>query len=232
MLKSFFLGLIIAFSANEARSANLFEGFDGTGGPGDPWETANWHNGSIFGCQFAYSEAWRTGWGALQLNVNGGDPRNPRCAEVRSWQNFQFGKFVTRLQPGTIPGGISSFFLYTGTPGTADHFEIDLEFIRGGTVLHSNIWINGRQNIQQFNIPVGWRTIGFEWRPDFVRWFHVDDSGAEFEFRRVNTHITSPMRLMMNHWVGNNSPDAIGFAGSYPQYAGGPAYIDWVKVSD
>ena len=224
------LALAATFSTS-ALAANFFEGFDGTGGPGGAWETANWHNGDIFGCTFAYSEAWRTGWGALHLNVNhnGG---NVKCAEVRTWQSFTYGKFVTRLQPSYIAGANSSFFLYAGTAGTGSHFEIDIEFINSGRTLHTNVWTGGRQNYQQFAVANGWRTIGFEWRPTFVRWFHVNESnGQEQEFRRVYTSISTPMRLMLNHWVGNNSPAALGFVGRYSG-GGGAAYYDWVRVSD
>lgn len=212
-----------------AHATNFFDGFDGTGGPnGSVWETATWFNGDIFGCTFGYSEVWLTGGGALDLNVNGG---TKKCAEVRTWQSFQYGKFVTRMQPGTIAGGDSSFFLYTGTAGTANHFEIDLEFINSGRTLHTNVWVAGRQNYQQFSIATGWRTIGFEWRPSYVRFFHVNDAGQEQEFRRVNSSVSAPMRLMLNHWVGNNSAGAKSFVGTYSG-GGGPAYYDWVRVSD
>jgi endo-1,3-1,4-beta-glycanase ExoK len=219
---------LAASMAAPATAASFFEGFDGTGGAGGAWETANWHNGDIFGCGFAYSEVWRTGWGALQLNVNGS---TRKCGEVRTWQSFTYGKFVTRMQPGTIAGGNSSFFLYTGQAGTSSHFEIDIEFINSGRTLHTNVWTAGRQNYQQFSVGTGWRTIGFEWRPTFVRWFHVNDAGQEQEIRRVQTSISAPMRLMLNHWVGNNSAGAIGFLGRY-NGGGGPAYYDWVRVSD
>jgi hypothetical protein len=211
------------------QAANMFDGFDGSGGPNSSvWETANWHNGDIFGCAFAYSEVWKTGWGALHLNVNGG---TRKCAEVRTWQSFRYGKFVTRLQPGTIAGGNSSFFLYTGNAGTSNHYEIDLEFINSGRTLHTNVWVAGRQNYQQYSIGTGWRTIGFEWRPGYVRFFHVNSAGQEQEFRRVNVAISASMRLMMNHWVGDNSAAAKNFVGTY-YGGGGPAYYDWVRVSD
>jgi len=80
-------------------------------------------------------------------------------------------------------------------------------------------------------ISTGWRTIGFEWRPGFVRFFHVNSSGQEQEFRRVNVSISAPMRLMLNHWVGNNSAGAVNFVGTY-YGGGGPAYYDWVQVSN
>ncbi|WP_018606320.1 family 16 glycosylhydrolase [Uliginosibacterium gangwonense] len=220
-----------AVSAMPVHATNFFEGFDGTGGAGSAWETANWANGDIFGCTFAYSEVWRTGQGTLQLNVNSSNSSNMRCAEIRTWQSFTYGKFVTRMQPGTIQGGDSSFFLYTGNAGTSNHFEIDIEFINAGRTLHTNVWTAGKQNYQQFAVATGWRTIGFEWRPTFVRWFNVDDAGVEHEFRRVNTSITAPMRLMLNHWVGNNSAGAKNFVGTYTGGGGGALY-DWVKVSD
>jgi endo-1,3-1,4-beta-glycanase ExoK len=226
------VALVLALMpAISARAANFFEGFDGVGGPGGAWQTANWYNGGIFGCGFAYSEAWRTGWGALQLNVNSSNVSSVRCGEVRTWQRFTYGKFVTRLQPGMIAGGNSSFFLYTGTHSTTSHFEIDIEFIHQGSVLHTDVWTAGRQNPQQFVVGQGWRTIGFEWRPDFVRWFHVDGAGNEHEFRRVYTRISAPMQLMLNHWVGSNSSAARAFLGPY-YYGGGPAFYDWVRVSD
>jgi endo-1,3-1,4-beta-glycanase ExoK len=233
MRKTFRAAAFVLAAAASAPSfaANFFEGFDGTGGAGGAWETASWHNGDIFGCTFAYSEVWRTGRGTLQANVNSGNRSNVKCAEVRTWQSFTYGKFVTRMYPGTIAGGNSSFFLYTGNAGTSNHFEIDIEFINGGRTLHTNVWTGGRQNVQQFAVSTGWRTIGFEWRPDFVRWFHVDANGAEREFRRVNTRINASMRLMLNHWVGNNSANAVGFLGTY-NGGGGPAYYDWVRVSD
>jgi hypothetical protein len=118
-----------------------------------------------------------------------------------------------------------------GQAGTSSHYEIDIEFIRGGRTLHTNVWTAGRQNYQQFSVGTGWRTIGFEWRPGFVRWFDVDNAGVEREFRRVNVNISASMRLFLNHWVGNNSAGAVGFVGNY-NGGGGGAFYDWVRVSD
>jgi endo-1,3-1,4-beta-glycanase ExoK len=57
-------------------------------------------------------------------------------------------------------------------------------------------------------------------------------NGSETEFRRVNVSISTPMRLMMNHWVGNNSAAAKNFLGTYNPGTGGPAYYDWVRVDN
>ena len=64
-----------------------------------------------------------------------------------------------------------------------------------------------------------------------MRWFHVDEAGREHEFRRVEVALSSPMRLMMNHWVGNDSAGAVGFLGHHDG-GSGAAYYDWVRVSD
>src|ERR1700712_5027764 len=140
---------LAAALAPAAHATNFFDGFDGTGGPnGANWETANWANGSPFGCTFAYSEQWLSGSGNLILNVNSANRSAVKCAEIRTWQSFTYGKFVTRLQPGTIAGADSSFFLYTGPAGTPSHFEIDIEFINGGRPLHTNLWNADQQNNQ------------------------------------------------------------------------------------
>ncbi|MEP6504996.1 MAG: family 16 glycosylhydrolase [Betaproteobacteria bacterium] len=223
---------LAALLSPAAHATNFFDGFDGSGGPnGASWETANWANGDIFGCTFAYSEAWLSGAGNLILNVNSSAPGNVKCGEIRTWQSFTYGKFTTRLQPGTIAGSDTSFFLYSGTAGTPSHFEIDIEFVNAGKTLHTNVWKADVQNYKQFAVSTGWRTIGFEWRPTYVRWFSVSDSGAETEIRRVATNVSTPMRLMLNHWVGNNSAGALNFVGQY-NGGGGSAYYDWVKVSD
>lgn len=215
---------LLGLAALPAR-AGFFDGFDGTGGAGPAWETATWHNGPPFGCLFAYSEVWKDA-GLLNLNVNGG---TGRCGEVRTWQSFTYGKFTTRFKPSTFAGGNTSFFLYTGTAGTASHFEIDIEVIKGGTVLHTNVWKAGVQNVQQFPISPGWQTLGFEWRENFVRWFRVEANGSETTIRHQVISVAAPMRLMLNHWHGDNSPDSIGFLGSWSG-GGGPAQYDWVKV--
>jgi endo-1,3-1,4-beta-glycanase ExoK len=224
---------IAAFFTAGSAQAGFWDGFDsGTGPNPTQWEVANWANGDIFGCTFAYSEAYLVNWGSLVLNVNGSNPSNVKCGEIRTYRSFTYGKFVTRLQPSYLQGSNTSIFLYTGSPGTSSHYEIDIEFLRGGTVIHTNVWRAGQQNYVQYGTSNGWRTIGFEWRPTFIRWFHVNPNGSETEFRRVNVTISTPMRLMMNHWVGNNSANARGFVGYYTPGTGGPAYYDWVRVDD
>ena len=222
---------LAATLAPAAHATNFFDGFDGTGGPNSAsWQVSNWDNGSPFGCTFAYSEVWLAS-SNLILNVNSANQSAIKCAEIRTWQSFTYGKFEVRMQPSTIAGADSSFFLYTGTAGTASHDEIDIEFINSGRTLHTNAWLADVQHYQDFPVSQGWTTLGFEWRPTYVRWFTVDDSGTEHEFRRVTISISAPMQLMLNHWVGDNSTSAVNFLGHYSG-GGGQALYDWVKVTD
>jgi len=232
-MRSFITAVALAAAfVPAAHATSFYDGFDGSGGPNSSrWQVSNWGNGSPFGCTFAFSEAWLSNTSNLVLNVNSSVRSAVKCAEVRTLQSFTYGKFVVRMQPGTIAGADSSFFLYTGTAGTPSHQEIDIEFINGGRTLHTNVWKNDVQNYQQFAVSTGWRTIGFEWRPTYVRWFNVSDAGVETEFRRVNVAVGTPMQLMLNHWVGDNSASARNFLGQY-NGGGGSAYYDWVKVSD
>lgn len=211
--------------AAASQAAPFVDEFEGSGGAGPAWETATWRNGVPFGCTFAYSEVWKDK-GKLLLNVNGG---TGKCAEVRSLEHFSYGKFTVRVKPSTFAGGNTSFFLYTGDAGTATHQEIDIELIKGGTVLHTNAWKNGQQHYQQYPIATGWQTLGFEWRAGSVRWFSVGADGRETTLRRMEIAIDTPMKLMMNHWVGDNSADGISFLGRWTGQ-GGPAEYDWVKV--
>ena len=95
--------LIAAFAlaasfAPAAHATNFFDGFDGSGGPnGSNWQTSSWSNGSPFGCTFAYSEVWLAGNSNLVLNVNSSVPSAVKCAEIRTWQSFTYGKFVVRM---------------------------------------------------------------------------------------------------------------------------------------
>lgn len=216
--------LTLVLSAG-AHAEGFFDGFDGTGGAGPAWETATWPNGTPFGCTFAYSEVWKER-GLMVLNVNGG---TQRCGEIRTRRSFTYGKFSTRMKASSFAGGNSSFFLYTGQAGTASHFEIDIELINGGTVLHTNVWKGGVQDFRQYPIQPGWHTLGFEWRENSVRWFSVDEQGRETTLREQAVSVATPMQLMLNHWHGDNTPDAIGFLGRWTG-GGGPAYYDWVKV--
>ena len=229
-MRTSFAALALVAAASVAQGATFNDDFNGSGGPSGSWEVAKWANGSPFGCTFAATEAWVSN-GQLSLNINDQQANAIKCAEIRTYQSFTYGKFIVRMQPSSIAGTDSSFFLYTGTAGTSSHFEIDIEFLNGGRTLHTNVWKQGQQNYQQFSMGGGFMTVGFEWRSNYVRWFTVNGNGQESEIRRVSTSISQPMRLMLNHWNGDNSASAKNFVGQYNR-GGGAAKYDWVKVSN
>ncbi len=233
--RSFVAGVVaLAMStlSSTASAQLLVDDFSGTGGPdSSKWTVRTGSNGDFFGCSFASTEVWKSG-GNLILNVN---PNTEKCGEVKSVSTFQYGKYLIRMTPSTFAGGNSSFFLYVGsTGGASDHFEIDIELINGGKTLHTNYFIkgsdNGGKNVKQFAAGPGPFQVGFEWRADSIRWFYVNSSGKEVDYRKVNVKISNRMNLFMNHWYANNDNAAsTGFLGTH-NGGGGQAKYDKVEV--
>jgi endo-1,3-1,4-beta-glycanase ExoK len=226
--------IMMAVSSAAHAQALLLDDFTSTR-PTNPdskkWTVRTGSNGAFFGCEFATSEVW-VDKGVLNLNVN---PNTKKCGEIKSIQKFKYGKYLIRMTPSTFAGGNSSFFLYTGSTGGAnDHFEIDIELIKGGTTLHTNYFINGSdnagKNVKQFAAGKGPFQVGFEWRADSIRWFYVDGRGKEVDYRRVFVKIPNEMNLFMNHWYSNNNNrDSVNFLGRHLG-GGGVATYDKVEV--
>jgi len=214
----------------------FYDGFDNGGGVGNQWIVSNWANGHPFGCTFAYSEVWQAS-GALNLNLNGS---TQLCGEVRTANFYTHGSFVANMKPSDIPGTISSFFTYTGVAGTSSHYEIDIEFIGGSNLLHTNYWIAGQQYPVDIDLGAygidphsGFRRYGFEWRSDRIVWFYYDDAGVWHQLRYVslNNNLNVAQQVFLNQWNGDNVSDALYFPGTW-YGGGGTALYDMVWISD
>ncbi|SNS33494.1 Glycosyl hydrolases family 16 [Noviherbaspirillum humi] len=206
----------------------FYDSFDTKGGLGSAWQISSWVNGHPFGCTFSSQDVSKSK-GMLSLSFSGS---SGKCAEVRTAKAWQYGSFIVNMQPANVGGTISSFFLYTGTAGTASHFEIDIEFMGGTSTLHTNYWVAGQQNpldidLAQYGINPygGMRNYSIEWRPDSIAWFAYSDAGQWVELRRVATGaVAVPMQLMMNAWYGDNQDWAVYFPGYYNGEAGVAKY--------
>ncbi|HEV2611030.1 MAG TPA: family 16 glycosylhydrolase [Noviherbaspirillum sp.] len=221
------LGMTIGLNANAQMTNLFFDDFSGKGGLGDAWEIATWVNGHPFGCTFSNQEVSR-GKGALSLGFSG---NSGKCAEVRTRRSWQYGRFVVDMKPANVPGSVSSFFLYDGAAATSTHHEIDIEFIGGTSLLHTNYWIAGRQ----YPVDVDLAALGidpyqrsrqysFTWRPDSIVWHVMDDTGRWTEIRREYVTLAAPMKLMMNAWYGDNLDSALHFPGYYDGTSGKAQY--------
>lgn len=192
--------------------------FDGKGKLADAWQVATWANGAPFGCAFAASQVSRS-QGVLNLSFGS---NTGKCAEVRTFQSWQYGSFNVTMQPANVRGTISSFFLYGGQAGSTSHHEIDIEFIGGTSLLHTNVWIGGQQSpldidLSHYGIDPysGMRQYSIVWRPDTIAWFVLSDNNQWIELRSVAMKLEMPLQLMMNAWYGNNQDWAVYFPGYY-----------------
>lgn len=196
-------------------------------GPGEAWQVATWPNGSPFGGIFA-SDNVRWEDGGLSLGFDGA---SGTCAEIRTRRFWQYGRFEVEMKPAAVPGTVSSFFLYAGVAATASHHEIDIEFIGGKPLLHTNVWAGGKpaprdidlaaMGIDPFAAP---RRYGVVWKPEEIIWQVMDDAGQWRDVRVERTSLSAPMQLMMNAWFGDNREQALAFPGRYQCGAGSALY--------
>ena len=141
--------------------------------------------------------------------------QNYRGAELRTKDDFLYGKFEVRFKPAQGDGLVSSFFTYNTDYGNTPWNEIDIELLgRYDNVIDMNVITNTshlRQHYNTFNHHLEFHTYGFEWTPDYVAWF-ID---GEEVYRQIEDHIQDlsyPQKVMMNLW--------------------NPTYDDWVGVWD
>lgn len=215
------------FNVNAQTTNLFFDDFSGKGGLGNAWEIATWVNGHPFGCTFSSQDVSKSK-GLLSLSFSG---NSGKCAEVRTRQRWQYGKFVVDMKPANVRGTVSSFFLYEGVAGTATHHEIDIEFIGGTSLLHTNYWIAGMQHPVDIDLAAlgidpyqRSRQYSFVWQPDSIAWHVMDDAGLWVEIRREYVALAVPMKLMMNAWYGDNLDSALYFPGYYDGTGGKAQY--------
>jgi len=230
------LACLLGLSAGagvQAQSTQVFyDDFSSKGGLGRAWDVATWVNGHPFGCTFSGQDVSRSK-GVLRLSFSG---NSGKCAEVRTRQYWQYGSFVVDMKPANVRGTISSFFLYDGVARTSSHHEIDIEFIGGTSLLHTNVWIAGVQYPRDIDLAtlgidpyLRSRKYGFAWQPDAVVWNVMNDAGQWIEVRREPVSLAVPMKLMMNAWYGDNLDSALYFPGYYDGTSGKAEYSSvWI----
>jgi len=202
---------------NAQTTQVFFDDFDGRA-LGSAWQIAAWVNGPPFGCTFSNQDV-HVGKSQLTLSFSG---NAGKCAEVRTAKYWQYGAFVVDMKPSGVPGSVSSFFLYDGVASTASHYEIDIEFVGGSGLLHTNYWIAGQQHPEDIDLGAmgidpykASRRYSVSWQPDVIVWHVMNDAGQWMEVRRAAAAIAAPMKLMMNAWYGDNVGTALLFPGYY-----------------
>jgi beta-glucanase (GH16 family) len=163
---------------------------------------------------------------------NGDDFRQYRGGEVRTNDEFQYGRFDTCVRWGKGSGVVASFFTYVFGPWN----EIDIEYLGGNPVgiQYNIIWDEGggNQYDPQFD-PLGldpadaFHQYSMEWVPGEVR-FYVDGQLRHTENGNSASKITRSTTLRMNLWASWT-----GFAGDFdPGAIPTESWYDWVRVYD
>jgi beta-glucanase (GH16 family) len=161
-----------------------------------------------------------------------GDTYKPYAGgEVRTEEEFQYGRFDTCARWGKGFGVVGSFFTYRYQPWN----EIDIEYLGFNNVgvQYNIIWNGGGSTDPQFD-PLGvdladdFHQYSIEWVPGQIR-FYVDGQLRHTESEGSAQAITEPSTLRMNLWTSND-----GFAGGGHDPGAIPteSWYDWVRVYD
>ena len=136
-----------------------------------------------------------------------------RSGSVSSFENFTYGKFITRMKTPDKMGTVSSFFTYWDGPDftPSEWNELDIEIVP--SVEHNPFSMNviygdgvdkheSHKYAHDFNPHDEWHTYSMEWTPDYISW-SVDGH----EMRHVTTedpsveHMAKEQTLRMNFWT-------------------------------
>lgn len=216
-----------------AQTTVFSDDFSARGALSSAWQVSTWVNGHPFGCTFS-SQDVAVNKGLLNLSFSG---NSGKCAEVRTNAYWQYGSFAVNMKPANVAGTVSSFFLYDGVAGTPSHYEIDIEFLGGTNILHTNYWIAGQQDPVDIDLSAlginpykSLRKYGFSWNASGIAWNVMNDAGQWVTLREVAVPTMPQMKLMMNAWYGDNMDTALQFPGYYAGQAGTAQY-DSVTIS-
>lgn len=196
------------------------------------WQISDgWRNGgSEFDCTWRAANIWmESNMAVLNAKTVSG---NKSCAEMRSYNYTRRGRYEVQMQAGAVPGTISSFFTYAGEAGTSSHYEVDIELMGGTNLLHTNVWIQGKQS--PVDIDLGKYGMAL-WNMERYA-FNIDEYGVTWQVfsrtenkwvtvRRENRPVTGWMQLFVNNWISANK--------QFPpsSYNGLPAYAKYQSIS-
>ncbi|MDE1238485.1 family 16 glycosylhydrolase [Vibrio aestuarianus] len=200
------------------------------------WSGMNWlvsdgwiNGGSEFDCTWQSQNVWRED--NLLIMHAKSDSYSKSCSEIRTYQYVRRGRYEVEMQAGAVPGTISSFFTYAGESGTDSHYEVDIELMGGTNLLHTNVWIEGRQS--PVDIDLGQYGMSI-WSMEKYA-FTIDEYGVTWEVfsryhnqwiqvRRANKTVSDYMQIFINNWISANPQ----FPPSY--YNGNPVYAKYRTV--
>lgn len=147
--------------------------------------------------------------------------------EIKSKVLIQDGKFEVNIKPPKVSGVITGFFLFSDNTDSANHHEIDFEFV--GTKTDSvqiNYIFNGVRGKEKFiylgfDASLDFHRYSIVWSKDSVVWYA--DEKKIFAISSTCVSIPStPMKVFFNLWCVDDS-DATYWSGKFT-YPNKPVY--------
>ena len=176
------------------------------------------------------SDGWRNGewtvndWRASQVKFDGAltlalDHNVTKLAkfsggEVQSKRGYGHGYYQTRMRAAPGSGTVSGFFTYTGPPFGKPWDEIDVEILgaKPREVMFTYFRDGEKRSHKHplaFDATKEMHTYGFDWQPDYIRWY-VDDAMVHEE---VGVDLPLPIikqKIMVSLWGSRQLKDWVG----------------------
>ncbi len=167
------------------------------------------------------------------------DLRGYYGAEIRTIENFKYGRFVVSMKPAPASGVVSSFFTFhTHVNLEANWNEIDIEFLGGKyRQIQFNVFTPRDKNTKpvdraklyplNFTPSDSFHEYRFDWGPKSVTWY-VDGK----EYHKIEVELNKPQKIMLNLW-NSASPEWAGPMNTscwQERAATYKASYQWIKV--
>jgi len=159
-----------------------------------------------------------------------------RGGELRTINNYRYGRYEVNMKSAAGSGVLSSFFTYRdywsdGLVGSEHWNEIDWEWLGNeSSAAQTNLITQYEWNHVElidlgFNPHDDYHTYAFEWTPNYVAFF-VDDELVRYDNSEYVDSLYHFQKIMMNIW----QPTYVDWVGEFdenilPVYA----FYDWVK---
>lgn len=134
--------------------------------------------------------------------------------EIRTHAHYRYGYFEIRMKVPRDPGLITGAFSYAHQEGKTRPNEIDIEILgRDTRVLEATIHENGKSTHSKVRLPFdsadGFHTYGFDWQPNYVRWYA--DGKMIFEQKGgAAARLVRPQQFIINLWGSSKLTDWVG----------------------
>lgn len=125
--------------------------------------------------------------------------------EIRTHAFYRYGYFEVRMQAPRGSGIVTGMFTYADRARGLKPNEIDIEILgRAPKIAELTIHENGRATAKKITLPfdssAGMHTYGFDWQPEYVRWY-ADGQLIHEETGPAARKLVRPQQLLISLWA-------------------------------